>query len=221
MSNSPEEKETTTEEEMALEEKASMLTNIPGVGPRTAEKLVAAGYDTIEKVASAPAEEVAGAITGLSVSKAEILIAEAVSLLEAVASGAIDLTKKSKSKRKGAVEPEPEMHELEPMDELAAEEEVTSLTTGFEREKEEMGITIGPKWLTRFEKARIIGARALQIAMGAPTLIDMASAPPGLFALAEAELRAGVLPMTVRRTKPTGEYTDIPLAVLLKNTRLD
>ncbi len=219
MSNSPEENETT--EEMSLEEKAAMLTNIPGVGPRTAEKFVAAGYDTIEKVASAPAEEIAAAITGLSVPKAEVLIAEAVSLLEAVASGAVDLSGKSKSKRKAAAEPEPDVHELEPMAELVPEEELTSLTTGFEREKEEMGIPIGPKWLTRFEKARIIGARALQIAMGAPTLVDMASAPPGLFALAEEELRAGVLPMTVRRTKPTGEYADIPLSVLLQNTRLD
>nr|KXH74954.1 MAG: hypothetical protein AM325_05280 [Candidatus Thorarchaeota archaeon SMTZ1-45] len=80
---------------------------------------------------------------------------------------------------------------------------------------------VGPKWLTKFEKARIIGARALQISMGAPVLIDMKTAPTGRFGFAEAELRAGVLPMTVRRTLPTGEYHDIPLSILLKNTRLD
>ncbi len=220
MSEGPEETET-TEIEMAIEEKVAMLTNIPGVGPRTAEKMVAAGYDTIEKVATAPPEDLAAVVTGLSVAKAEQVISEAVSLLEAVASGAVDLSGKSKSKRKKAPEPEPDRYELEPMEELAAEEEVSSLTTGFDREMEKMGIPIGPKWLTRFERARVVGARALQIAMGAPTLIDMATAPKGLFALAEAELRAGVLPMTVRRTRPTGEYADIPLAVLLKNTRLD
>ncbi|KPJ49861.1 hypothetical protein AMJ40_04570 [candidate division TA06 bacterium DG_26] len=80
---------------------------------------------------------------------------------------------------------------------------------------------VGPKWLTKFEKARIIGARALQISMGAPVLIGKKSAPTGLFALAEAELRAKALPMTVRRTLPTGEHFDIPLSILLESTRLD
>jgi len=39
----------------------------------------------------------------------------------------------------------------------------------FEADSEK--IRIGPPRLTRFEKARIVGARALQIAMGAPLLI--------------------------------------------------
>ncbi len=34
-------------------------------------------------------------------------------------------------------------------------------------------ITIGPVFLTRYEKARIIGARALQVSLGAPILIDI------------------------------------------------
>jgi len=52
-------------------------------------------------------------------------------------------------------------------------------------------------------------------------MIEVGSAPMGRFGFAEEELRAGVLPMTVRRTLPTGEYNDVPLSVLLKNTRLD
>ena len=82
-------------------------------------------------------------------------------------------------------------------------------------------MTIGPKWLTKYEKARIIGARALQISMGAPILINTEGVVAGRYGFAEEELRLGVLPMTVRRTLPTGEYTDIPLSVLLKNTRLE
>ena len=93
--------------------------------------------------------------------------------------------------------------------------------TGYDEEKLAMGIPVGPKWLTKFEKARIIGARALQISMGAPVLIDTKTAPKGRFGFAEAELRSGVLPMTVRRTLPTGMSHDIPLSTLLKNTRLD
>jgi DNA-directed RNA polymerase subunit K len=51
---------------------------------------------------------------------------------------------------------------------------------------------------TRFEKARIIGARALQIAMGAPVLIDV---PEGITPLQAAllEFEKGVIPITVIR----------------------
>jgi DNA-directed RNA polymerase subunit K/omega len=35
----------------------------------------------------------------------------------------------------------------------------------------EKTINVGPPKITRFEKARIVGARALQISMGAPILL--------------------------------------------------
>jgi DNA-directed RNA polymerase subunit K len=55
--------------------------------------------------------------------------------------------------------------------------------------------------LTRFEKARIIGARALQIAMGAPTLLQgLDDVDPIMIAI--KELEAGVIPITVRRRMP-------------------
>jgi DNA-directed RNA polymerase subunit K len=52
---------------------------------------------------------------------------------------------------------------------------------------------------TRFEKARIIGARALQIAMGAPVLIPVPEdlVDPVLIAMREFEM--GVVPITVLR----------------------
>jgi DNA-directed RNA polymerase subunit K/omega len=211
-----EEKPTTT-----IEEVVAMLTNIPGVGPKTAEKLVAAGYDTLEKVATADKEELAGAVAGLSVSKAEATIVETVDVLEKVKSGVLDLSGKSKSKRKKAPEPDPDIHELDPLEAVDKAEERKKLVTGYDKEKEEMGIPVGPKWLTKFEKARIIGARALQVSMGAPVLIDMKTAPKGRFGFAEAELKSGALPMTVRRTLPTGESFDIALSILLESTRLD
>lgn len=52
---------------------------------------------------------------------------------------------------------------------------------------------------TRFERARILGARALQISLGAPILSDI---PPALIdpvEIAEREFAAGVIPITVRR----------------------
>ncbi|WP_048098288.1 DNA-directed RNA polymerase subunit K [Archaeoglobus sulfaticallidus] len=52
---------------------------------------------------------------------------------------------------------------------------------------------------TRFEKARIIGARALQIAMGAPVLIDTDKTDP--LDIAREEFERGAIPITVRRKK--------------------
>ena len=52
---------------------------------------------------------------------------------------------------------------------------------------------------TKYEKARIIGARALQIAMGAPILINTEKTDPIEIALEEFE--RGVIPITVRRRK--------------------
>lgn len=52
---------------------------------------------------------------------------------------------------------------------------------------------------TRYERARIVGARALQISMGAPILIkDIKTVEPIEVAL--AELERGLIPITVKRT---------------------
>jgi len=52
---------------------------------------------------------------------------------------------------------------------------------------------------TKYEKARIIGARALQIAMGAPILINTDKTDP--IEIAMEEFERGVIPITVRRRK--------------------
>lgn len=51
---------------------------------------------------------------------------------------------------------------------------------------------------TRYERARIIGARALQISMGAPVLIEVDKKEP--IEIAYMELEKGVIPITVKRT---------------------
>jgi DNA-directed RNA polymerase subunit K len=58
----------------------------------------------------------------------------------------------------------------------------------------------GPEY-TRFERARILGARALQVSLGAPILIDV---PPELVdpvEIAELEFAANMIPITVRRSR--------------------
>ena len=74
----------------------------------------------------------------------------------------------------------------------------------------EQNISVGPPKITRFEKARIVGARALQISMGAPILVDAAENTNPID-IALVELDVGILPITIRRTLPDGTFQDIPL----------
>ncbi|MBS7616568.1 DNA-directed RNA polymerase subunit K [Candidatus Bathyarchaeota archaeon] len=78
---------------------------------------------------------------------------------------------------------------------------------------------IGPPKLTRFEKARVVGARALQISMGAPILVDVPEGFSSPIDIALRELEAGILPITIRRTLPDGTYQDIPLKWLLEEEK--
>jgi len=80
---------------------------------------------------------------------------------------------------------------------------------------ERFTVKVGPPWLTRYEKSRVLSARALQITLGAPILIDL---PPDVrdpIAVARLELESGVLPITIRRCLPDGAYQDIPVKFLI------
>ena len=52
---------------------------------------------------------------------------------------------------------------------------------------------------TRFERARIIGARALQISVGAPILVDVPEETIDPIDIAIKEFEKSVIPMTVKR----------------------
>jgi len=77
-------------------------------------------------------------------------------------------------------------------------------------------VLIGPQKLTRFERARIVGARALQISMGAPALVKPPRSGASHIDIAIAELDSGILPMTIRRTLPDGTYQDIAVKMLIQ-----
>jgi DNA-directed RNA polymerase subunit K len=57
---------------------------------------------------------------------------------------------------------------------------------------------------TRFERARILGARALQVSLGAPILIDVPAELVDPVEIAEREFAAGRIPITVRRDVVAG-----------------
>ena len=67
---------------------------------------------------------------------------------------------------------------------------------------------------SKYERARIIGARGLQISMDAPLLVDMTEeelegANYDPLRIAEKELDSGVLPISVNRPMP--EKRELPL----------
>ena len=72
-------------------------------------------------------------------------------------------------------------------------------------------VLVGPARITRFEKARITGARSLQLSMGAPAFIRVPQEVRDSISLATAELYARALPISIRRVLPNGVYQDIPI----------
>jgi DNA-directed RNA polymerase I, II, and III subunit RPABC2 len=68
--------------------------------------------------------------------------------------------------------------------------------------------------LTKYEKSRIVGARALQISLGAPILIQIPREATDPISMAEFELKALALPITIRRKLPGGRSENIPLTKL-------
>jgi len=83
---------------------------------------------------------------------------------------------------------------------------------------------ITTKYLTKYERARILGARALQIrqgprvargpradvfwdSMGAPVMVERGDETDPLF-IAMKELRERKIPTVIRRYLPNGDYED-------------
>ncbi|MGI0045847.1 MAG: DNA-directed RNA polymerase subunit K [Nitrosotalea sp.] len=97
---------------------------------------------------------------------------------------------------------------------IAAREiiEIDPIHTPIEYQTEGKGkIMIGPPTLTRFEKARILGARALQLSLGAPPFISVPKEVATSLDLAYTELEKRVIPITIRRVLPNGDFQNIPI----------
>jgi DNA-directed RNA polymerase subunit K len=67
---------------------------------------------------------------------------------------------------------------------------------------------------TKYERARIIGSRALQISMGAPILIkmsqkDLEGVKFNPIEIAKLEFKEGIIPITVKRPLPKSSVTDV------------
>ncbi|RKU41031.1 DNA-directed RNA polymerases I II and III subunit RPABC2 [Coniochaeta pulveracea] len=70
-------------------------------------------------------------------------------------------------------------------------------------------------FMTKYERARILGTRALQISMNAPVLVDLEGETDPL-QIAIKELREKKIPLIVRRYLPDGFYEDWTCEELLQ-----
>eukprot|EP00403_Amphidinium_massartii_P008054 CAMPEP_0178421064 /NCGR_PEP_ID=MMETSP0689_2-20121128/26457_1 /TAXON_ID=160604 /ORGANISM="Amphidinium massartii, Strain CS-259" /LENGTH=118 /DNA_ID=CAMNT_0020042569 /DNA_START=9 /DNA_END=365 /DNA_ORIENTATION=+ len=69
-------------------------------------------------------------------------------------------------------------------------------------------------YMTKFEKARVLGARALQISMNAPVMVELDGETDPLL-IAEKELIEKAIPFVIRRYLPDGTYEDWKVSELL------
>jgi len=72
-------------------------------------------------------------------------------------------------------------------------------------------VITGPPVLTRFEKARIVGARALQLSLGAPSFIEIPKNETTSLQIAIEELTKKLIPIVIRRILPNGDFQNIPI----------
>lgn len=75
-------------------------------------------------------------------------------------------------------------------------------------------IKITTRYLTKYERARLLGTRALQLSMNAPPLVELDSETDPL-KIAAKELRERKLPLIVRRYLPDGSFEDWSLDELI------
>jgi DNA-directed RNA polymerase I, II, and III subunit RPABC2 len=82
--------------------------------------------------------------------------------------------------------------------------------------KESTGPRRTSPYMTKYERARIIGSRALQISLNAPVMVDTEGDTDPM-SIAERELNAKLVPFIVRRFLPDGTYEDWKVSELLQD----
>ena len=102
--------------------------------------------------------------------------------------------------------------QIDVIEEDAQEENAEGIVGGVRREKILERIT--STFMTKYEKARVLGTRALQNSKNAPLMITPLPGESDPYKLAERELTEGKIPFIVRRYLPDGSYEDWKLSEL-------
>lgn len=74
---------------------------------------------------------------------------------------------------------------------------------------------ITTRFMTKYERARVLGTRAMQLSMNAPPLVDVEPGMIDPLEIAGKELRERKLPLIIRRHLPDGSFEDWPINELI------
>ncbi|KAH9486537.1 DNA-directed RNA polymerases I, II, and III subunit RPABC2 [Psilocybe cubensis] len=85
---------------------------------------------------------------------------------------------------------------------------------GISGERQPNKIRITTPYLTKYERARILGTRALQISMNAPVLVPLDGETDAL-QIAIKELSQRKIPLIIRRYLPDGSFEDWSVSELI------
>ncbi|KAJ3511483.1 hypothetical protein NLJ89_g4072 [Agrocybe chaxingu] len=96
---------------------------------------------------------------------------------------------------------------------MAAHEEPAP-ATGIAGERQPNKVRITTPYLTKYERARILGTRALQISMNAPVLVPLDGETDAL-QIAIKELSQRKIPLVIRRYLPDGSFEDWSVSELI------
>ncbi|KAM7491651.1 hypothetical protein LguiA_034572 [Lonicera macranthoides] len=107
------------------------------------------------------------------------------------------------------MEPEPDEGAEEELEADKEDDVPDALVEGEDKQEEEQKERPRKtsKYMTKYERARILGTRALQISMNAPVMVELEGETDPL-EIAMKELRQRKIPFTIRRYLPDGSYED-------------
>merc|ERR1719473_175242 len=101
------------------------------------------------------------------------------------------------------VEEDPEVDVMAPED-ADGDAAGIGVKGGYTKNKER----ITSKFLTKYERARILGTRALQLSKNAPPMIGLQQGESDPYKVAERELTERKIPFIIRRYLPDQTYED-------------
>jgi len=99
-------------------------------------------------------------------------------------------------------------------DQEMANGEETTAGTGIAGEQQPNKVRVTTPYLTKYERARILGTRALQISMNAPVLVPLDGETDAL-QIAIKELSQRKIPLIIRRYLPDGSFEDWSVSELI------
>jgi len=101
-------------------------------------------------------------------------------------------------------------------DQEMANGEETAVGAGLTGERQPNKVRITTPYLTKYERARILGTRALQISMNAPVLVPLDGETDAL-QIAIKELSQRKIPLVIRRYLPDGSFEDWSVSELISD----